>query len=156
MEISELATGYKRKVVISAVEDHDFKVLVKKHYSFNWKPFRDKLAIFKLCAEDEPGVILGVVGIKDVPDEMRMEIKLIANSKENVGRNKKYEGIAGCLIAFVGNEALAKYNKYACVSLIPKTQLIAHYETKYHMRYAGWQLYLEGDELTELVKKYDL
>jgi hypothetical protein len=156
MEITELSTGQKKKVIISTVEEDDFKVLVKKRYSFNWKPFKDKLMIFKLYMEEQPEIILGVVGVTDVPDEMRMEIKLISNSKENIGRNKQYEGIAGCLIAFVGNEAVSRYRRYACVSLIPKTQLIAHYEAKYQMKYVGWQLYLEGDELRELIKTYYL
>ncbi|MBO9562979.1 MAG: hypothetical protein J7621_09410 [Niastella sp.] len=156
MEITELATGCKRKVIISTVEEDDFKVLVKKQYSFDWKSFKGKLAIFKLCLEDEPDKILGVVGIVDVPDEMRIEIKLIANSKENVGKKKHYEGIAGYLIAFVGKMASDKYKRYACVSLIPKTELIAHYTNKFHMVYAGWQLYLEGDLLRRLLKEYDL
>jgi hypothetical protein len=156
MEITELATGFKKKVIISAVENDDFKVLLKRNYSFDWKSFKDKLEVFKLCTEDQPERILGVVGILDVPDEMRIEIKLIANSRENIGRKKKYERIAGCLIAFVGNEALAKYKRYACVSLIPKTELILHYETKYRMKYAGWQLYLEEENLRKLIKEYYL
>jgi hypothetical protein len=156
MEITELSTGQKKKVIISTVEEDDFKVLVKKRYSFNWKPFRDKLMIFKLYAEEQPEIILGVVGVIDVPDEMRMEIKLISNSRENIGRNKEYEGIAGCLIAFVGNKALDKYKLYACVSLIPKTELIDHYVNEYYMVYAGWQLYLEGAALRKLLNEYDL
>lgn len=156
MEITELSTGYKRKVVISAVEDDDFKLLAKKQYSFDWKSFKGKLAIFKLYIEDEPDKILGVVGIVDVPDEKRIEIKLIANSRENMGKKKKYEGIAGCLIAFVGRIATNKYGGLACISLIPKTELISHYETKYRMKYAGWQLYLEGDELRVLINEYHL
>jgi len=156
MEIIELATGFKKKVLISGVDDSDFKVLLKRHYSFDWKLFKDKLEIFKLYTEDQPERILGVVGIIDVPDEMRIEIKLIANLLEHVGRAKKYEGIAGCLIAFIGRKAVSKYEGLACVSLVPKTELIAHYEKKYYMHYAGWQLYLEGTLLRKLIKEYYL
>jgi hypothetical protein len=155
MEITELSTGYRRKVIIRAVENDDFKILVKKRYCFDWKSFRNEMMTYKLCCVDEPGVILGVIGIVDFEEEMRLEIKLIANSKDNIGRNKKYEGIAGCLIAFSCRKAFRKYGDLACVSLIPKTELIAHYTEKYYMVYAGWQLYLEGKSLRKLIKEYD-
>lgn len=50
-----------------------------------------------------------------------MEIYLLAVSKESRGKNKRYEGIVGNLIAFACREAIRLYGEIACVSLISKT-----------------------------------
>jgi hypothetical protein len=65
-----------------------------------------------------------------------------------------YDGIAGCLIAFVGREALRKYADFACISLVPKTELKPYYMGKYGMLDGGWQVYLEGESLINLVTNY--
>jgi hypothetical protein len=153
MKVVELSTGIKKAVVVRKAEDDDFKLLVKKRFSFAWKQFKHSAAIYKLQIEKEDS-ILGVVALTDWPAEKRMEIKLLASSSDNIGRQKMYEGIAGCLIAFTCRLAVAKYGPEACVSLVPKTRLIKHYMEKYYMKHAGWQLYLEGNELTKLVKEY--
>jgi hypothetical protein len=153
MEITELISNKKRNIVISEVKDKEFVLLTKKRYSFIWKQLKGKAKTYKLQIEDEDD-ILGVMALDDFPDESRIEIKLIASSKENVGRNKKYEGIIGCLIAFACSESLIKYNEQACVSLIPKTELKDHYINKYGMDDGGWQVFLEGPELNILIRKY--
>jgi hypothetical protein len=81
--------------------------------------------------------ILGVMALIDHPNEKRMEIKLLACSIENRGRDKKFDRIAGCLIAFACLLADKKYWKFACVSLIPKTVLLNHYKQKYNMTWGG-------------------
>lgn len=155
MEIIEAATGIKRPVVIREAEAEDFRLLVKKRFSFTWKTFKNTTTVYKLQIEGEDS-ILGVMGLIDWPGEKRIEIKLLASSVENIGKEKIYEGIAGCLIAFACRSAVAKYGTDACVSLVPKTELIKHYMQKYHMQHAGWQLYLEGNELNKLLKEYFL
>ena len=99
-------------------------------------------------------MILGLIALIDVPSEYRVEIKLIAVSKENSGRLKKYEGIAGCLIAYAAKEAVEKYRSLACVSLKPKTEIRQHYINKYGMQPGGEQVYLEGQELRDLINIY--
>jgi signal-transduction protein with cAMP-binding, CBS, and nucleotidyltransferase domain len=153
MEIIEVATGLKKKVIITEVESKDFKILTKKRYFFDWRAIKGVAAIYKLQIENE-STILGIVGVTDFPNEKRLEIKLIASSIENQGKNKKYDWIAGCLIAYVGSLAVEKYRQEACVSLIPKTELINHYMRKYHMIYGGWQLYIEKDSLEKILKEY--
>ena len=139
MEIIEVATRIKRAIIIRKAEEKDIKFLVKKRFSFVWKRFEDSTTIYKLQIEGEDG-ILGAMGLVDWPEEKRIEIKLLASSVENVGKQKLYDGIAGCLIAFACRLAVAKYGAEACVSLVPKTELIKHYMQKYHMQHAGWQL----------------
>lgn len=140
-------------VAITEVDEADFKLLTKKRYSFNWKHLKEEEGLYKLQITGEDN-ILGVIYLTDAPDEKRIEIKLLACSIENQGRNKIYEGIAGCLIAYACQLAKIKYGYLACVSLVPKTSLKAHYISKYDMIDAGWQLYLEGEQLNNIIVKY--
>ena len=155
MEIIEIATGIKKTVIIREAESDDFRLLTKKQFSFTWKTFKNRTNVYKLQIEGEDD-ILGAMGLSDLPIEKRIEIKLLASSVENIGRGKIYEGIAGCLIAFACRASVQKYGADACVSLVPKTELVKHYMQKYHMQYAGWQIYLEGNGLNKLLKEYFL
>jgi hypothetical protein len=69
-------------------------------------------------------------------------------------RWKALKGVAGCLIAFACNRAAEKYDGDACVSLVPKTNLVKHYMHKYHMVPKGRQLCLEDEALYYIIKKH--
>jgi hypothetical protein len=155
MEIIERASGHTKPVTINIVEEKDFKLLTKNRYSFTWKSIKDIATIYKLQISGEED-ILGVMGLMDVPGDKRMEIKLLSNSIENRGKNKIYNRIAGCLIAFAGSQSVAKYGDDASISLVPKTELINHYMRAYYMSYGGRQLYLEGGTLKKLLQEYYL
>lgn len=153
MYIFEVSSGISKKAVISLVEPADFTCLTRTRYFFTWKSLKQKATIYKLQIEDEED-ILGVMALVDYPTEKRIEIKLLANSIENQGKNKKYDRIAGCLITYACRLSIKKYMEDACVSLIPKTELLHHYKQKYYMIYGGWQLYLEGEALLKLIKEF--
>jgi len=142
-------------VIVQRVEPSDFKDITKRQFFFRWDQLKGEADLYKLTFEDSP-VILGLIALVDVPSEYRIEIKLIAVSNENRGRLKKYEGIAGCLIAYAAREALKKYDRLACISLTPKTELRRHYITKYGMKTAGQQVYAENENLWELIETYDI
>jgi hypothetical protein len=153
MVIVELATGQKTIVAISPVENKDFQQLTQKRYFFDWKKERGVADMFKLTIIGQSD-ILGLVSVIDFPSEYRLEIHLICASRENIGKSKKYKGIVGCLIGFVGQMALKKYLGLACISLLPKTELRPHYKREYGMLDAGPRLYLDGPELHIVVNKY--
>ena len=153
MEIVEVGTGRRVSIAISKAANDDFKLLTKTRFSFSWKAFRGIVTVYKLHINGEED-ILGVMGLIDWPEEKRIEIKLLASSVNNIGKAKRYSGIAGCLIAFACRRAVIRYGPEACVSLVPKTELVEHYLRKYHMQNAGWQLYLDGANLIKLLKEY--
>lgn len=155
MYIIEVCSGVHKEAIIKAVEPSDFALLTKKRYSFNWHSLKKIATIYKLTITGEKD-ILGVMALIDYPDECRIEIKLLASSIENQGKNKKYDRIAGCLIAFACNVSSKKYDENACVSLIPKTVLKIHYKLKYHMTWNGRQMFLENVMLFKLIKEYYL
>ncbi len=155
MTITEIRTNKKVGVVVSPVSSDDIKLLTSKRYYFSWKKISLEANLYKLCIAGQED-ILGVIALIDIPEEMRIEIRLLASSKENVAGNKLYNNIAGCLIGFTCREAVKNYGDKACVSLMPKTILKEHYKEKYKMQEAGQQLYLEGESLIGLIYQYIL
>lgn len=153
MYITARLTGKKHTVTIQKLDNKEFKLLSVKTYAFNWKELRGKYEVYKITKENDPN-ILGLMALSRDLAEERLEIHLIAVSVENKGKNKIYDRIVGCLIAFACMEALKNYIKYPCVSLIPKTGLKDHYKMKYNMLDGGWQLYLEGLHLAKMIKDY--
>jgi hypothetical protein len=153
MHIIERTSNEMKQVHVRLVDDSDFKTITVRRHSFNWKKIKNESLIYKLTLINSKD-ILGLIAIVDYPEEQRSEIKLLAVSAENLGKEKKFEGIAGCLIAFACKEALLKFKDFPCVSLIPKTELKQHYINKYHMIDAGWQLYLEDIPLFNIIKEY--
>jgi len=153
MVIVELATGQRLTVAISPVENKDFRQITKNRYSFDWKKELGVADIFKLTAAGQSD-ILGLVSVIEFQSEYRLQIHLLCASQENIGKGKRYEGIVGCLIAFVGQMALRKFFGLACISLLPKTELRSHYKREYGMLDGGPQLYLDGAGLQAIVNKY--
>jgi hypothetical protein len=147
MAIIEVATS------ISLLEAKNFKQITKKRYFFDWKKERGVADLFKLTLQGE-SEILGLLALIDFPMEFRIQIHLLCVSRENYGKGKKYDGIAGSLIAFTARIAVSKYFEQACISLLPKTELRAHYKSKYGMLDGGPQLFLEGAGLYAIIKKY--
>jgi len=155
MNVTDVFSQKNVQVTVQRVEQSDFKVITKKRFFFNWSKFKQEAEIYKLVFTDSPE-ILGLIGLIYVPSEDRVEIKLLAVARENVGSGKQYEGIAGCLIAYAVREALKNYGALACVSLTPKTEIYQHYINKYQMKPAGQQVYLDGQALFELINIYDI
>lgn len=153
MIIVECTSRMSKEIEIIPVEQVDYNFITKSKFWFNWKEEKT-FKVYKLCLK-KSDCILGLISLEVFPEESRIEIRLLAVSKENRGMGKKYDCIAGNLIAFAGIEAIKMFGEMACISLIPKTELIRHYMDEYGFMIAMKSLYLEGTKLLELIKKYD-
>lgn len=153
MIIVERKSGVPYEIEIGPVDEDDYKLITKSRFWFNWKEEKN-YSVYKLYIKGNDK-ILGLVSLETFLDESRIEIRLLAVSKENMGKNKKYDHIAGNLIAFVCIQSIKEFGEWACVSLIPKTELIKHYKKKYSMLRAGKSLFLDGSELIQLIIEYD-
>lgn len=153
MAIFERANGKEYKVKIEALADRDYGKITKSRYFFDWKTEKEN-SVFKitLVGSDE---ILGLVSLIEHNDK-RIQINLLAVSKENRGKKKIYDGIAGNLIAWACREAVKQFGEDACVSLIPKTKLAKHYMKEYGMMEAGESLFLSDEPLLIILEKYKL
>lgn len=153
MEVIDLKNNTKKKVIIELVDDRDYRKITKSRYWFDWKTEKDYL-VYKLRLEGSND-ILGLMSLIHYEEEKRFAINLLAVSKENRGKQKSYDHIAGNLIAYACREMLRLYALDGCISLVPKTELKTHYMKKYGMLEAGWQLFLEGRPLLNLLKTYN-
>lgn len=153
MVIFEKANGKGHQVKIEALASKDFGKITKSKYFFDWKTEKEN-EVFKLAllGSDE---ILGLVSLIE-HDDKRIQINLLAVSKENRGKNKIFEGIAGNLIAWACREAVKRFGEDACISLIPKDRLVKHYMKAYGMMEAGISLFLSDEALLIILEKYKI
>lgn len=153
MKIIEISTGEKYSVDILPLEIDEFKTLRKERYFFDWKIEKNQ-EVYKLQIKGSSD-ILGLVSIERILQEWRIHIRLLTVSKENKGNKKKYDKIAGNLIAYAAKIAIREFGELACVSLRPKSQIARHYIDKYNMNITGLTLSIEVPEIIDLINLYD-
>ena len=153
MKITEISTLKEYTVEILPVEDIDYKSLKKARYFFDWKEEKEQ-EVYKLI-RDGSEEILGVISVERIPTEWRIHIRLLTVSRENKGKDKVYDKIAGNLIAYVSKLAVEEFGELACISLRPKTPIAQHYIDKYNMNTTGITLSLEVPEILDLINQYD-
>jgi hypothetical protein len=152
MYIVHTKTGQQISAAITKLQPTEFALIKKSNrFNFDWNKEKD-YEVYKLTAE---GVeeILGLVSLEERPVDYAFQIRLLASSKENIGINKKYQRIAGCLIAFVCEKSF-KSNYEGYVFLKPKTGLEKHYKEVNGMISTPLFLITEGQNSLDLIKKY--
>lgn len=152
MKLLNRKSGELHEAVIELVQDEDWEVIEKdENFEFNWLKEK-KYLVHKITLKLERE-ILGLVSIEDIPKELRLFIRLIEVGKKHRGKGKVYDHVAGCLLAFTCNLAFQRnYNGF--ISLIPKTELVNHYKSKYGFGEFGIHLYLELEKSENLIKNY--
>jgi hypothetical protein len=153
MLVQDTSTGRMHRIEITPVEAKDYEKIKKLRYFFDWKKEKDQ-EVYQLRVIGSYE-ILGLISIERIPVEWRIHIRLLTVSKENKGKNKKYEHIVGNLLAFVSKIAVREYAELACVSLKPKGKIAQHYIDQYNMNITGATLSIEIPEIFDLIKKYD-
>lgn len=153
MNVIEPSSGKKHHIEIKPLEDTDYKTLTKSRFFFDWK-LEQEYEVYKLqiIGSNE---ILGLISLERIPEEWRIHIRLLSVSKENKGKDKQYDKIAGNLITYAAKIAVIDFAEYACVSLRPKSQIAQHYIDKYNMTSTGMTLSIEVPEILNLIKLYD-
>jgi len=137
---------------ISSLPEKELKNIQSgDRFKFNWQieAAHEIYAISLLS----PQKTMGLISLKNLPAELRLEIRLLEVSAENVGREKEYEGIAGSLIAYACRTAF-NLGYFGFVSLVPKTRLVEHYMKTYGFRQYGRQLAIDLEDASILIKKY--
>ena len=149
MFVVEVKTGKKEKVRISQLKSSELKKL--ESFDFEWSQV-SKFEVYKLSLISNEQ-ILGLLSIERVIEELRIEIRLLEISTENIGKNKLYDHVAGILIAIACKESF-KNGFYGFVSLIPKTKLIKHYTEKYGFQQFGRHLAIQLQASELLMNRY--
>ncbi|WP_183567754.1 hypothetical protein [Mucilaginibacter sp. SP1R1] len=152
MYVIHAESGQKLQAAISKLDTKEIAQINKtKRFDFNWNKEKG-YEVYKLTAEgvDEP---IGLISLADRPEDIAIEIRLLASSLENVGDKKFYQRIAGCMIAFACRKAfIARYGGYVCLK--PKTDLRGHYQEIYGFESTKLFLVTDGSNSLSLIKKY--
>jgi len=152
MKILHKPSDTLKTAVIELMENDDWKqVYESDEFEFDWSKER-KRTVYKLTLKDD-SIIQTLVAIEDVVRESRIHIHLIENKLSNQGKEKVYDHVAGCLIAFLCEMAFDKrYEGF--VSLYSKTKIISLYTNKYGFREMGQNLFTVGENSLLLIEKY--
>ncbi|MBL7691764.1 MAG: hypothetical protein JNM41_09220 [Flavipsychrobacter sp.] len=152
MYIVRSRDGKEHKATVQQVTASDLKTIMKsKRFGFVWVNERYATVYQLLLIEN--GGTLGLMAIKDRKEDHAIEIELLESAAENVGEEKAFANVAGCLIASACRLAFINgYNGFVC--LVPKTALIKHYISIYGMQYTGMYLYTEGQNSLALIRSY--
>ena len=149
MYLTDLLDKQRVNVIITKVNATDLGN--SKAFKFDWKS-ENKFEVYQLVLTST-GETLGLISLNKIFEELRIEIRLIEIQKANIGKNKRYDRIAGILIAYACKSAFDT-GFYGFVSLIPKTELIEHYKNKYGFKQFGRQLALQFESSARLMNKY--
>ena len=76
MKVLHRKTNEQHEAVIELVKDEDWEIIDKSgQFEFNWRVEKNYLVQkIRLKLEDE---ILGLISIEDIPNELRLHIRLI-------------------------------------------------------------------------------
>jgi hypothetical protein len=145
-------TYKKIEAEIVPLQEKDYKVIKSgKRFRFNWNN-EIQNQCFKLILKDSKQ-IMGLMSLIKFKKELWLKINLLESSEENIGKNKEYDRIAGCLIGYACRLAFIK-GFDGCIALEPKTQLREHYINKYNMKNAGKHLFLEFKDSENVINEY--
>tara|TARA_Y100000310_G_scaffold345043_1_gene461357 strand:+ start:5153 stop:5644 length:492 start_codon:yes stop_codon:yes gene_type:complete len=136
----------------------DGQVPLKKNgWSFNWKNLlkEDNSEVFTLKLKDVDESIEGMLQLKIKNEMLVMEVLEIA--PHNIGReNKKYDYVAGCLIAFACRESFKLESEYkGYLTFVSKANLIEWYKKKYRAEQGlGQRMFISDESGLELISEY--
>jgi len=131
--------------------------LKKDGWNFNWKQLiqEENTQTFILKTLEIPQSIEGVLHLKIENGMLIMDAVEIA--PHNIGRNeKKYDFVAGCLIAFACRKSFKLEGSYkGFLTFVSKTNLIHWYSTRYGATLAlGQRMFIDAQAGEKLINKY--
>jgi len=131
--------------------------LKKDGWNFNWRELTKETnsQTYILRTLNTPGQIEGALQLKTEDNMLVMDALELA--PHNIGhKNKRYDYVAGCLIAFACRESFKIEGDYkGFLTFVSKTNLIEWYSTKYGVSVAlGQRLFIDWNTGERLIKQY--
>jgi len=157
VELIESSTGKVHLADIKLIKYKELP-LKKDGWSFNWKSlFKiEGSELYKISLEESPSEIQGVLMVTILYGEM-LFMNNVENAPHNIGKNKRYENTAGCLLAFACKLSFekGKGNYVGFLSFDSKTKLVELYQNKYGASLAmGHKMFFGSEAGKALMKKY--
>ena len=144
----------KAEIVVAEKKDVPLK---KDGWNFNWKQLiiEKNSQTFFLKTIEQPKGLEGALHLKIENEMLIMDVLEIA--PHNIGqKNKKYDYVAGCLIAFGCRESFKLEGDYkGFLTFVSKTNLIKWYSDKYGAVLAlGQRMYIDDKTGLKLINEY--
>jgi hypothetical protein len=151
--IEEVRTGRSYPTDIGRASLTGVKNLASDGWRFNWTVELSESEVYKLTAPKLGSTIHGLISLSKAAGFV--QINLVECHPENVGRKKKYQGVAGNLFAFAANMAF-DLGHDGFVMFIAKSDLISHYEKTLGAKRMGRgsKMFLDTTASTRLVAQY--
>lgn len=127
----------------------------KDGWSFSWlKAFRKHPNTVYVIKEKRDERIHGMIQL--IIDDGMLIMELLELAPFNVGYNKQFDNVAGCLIAFGCREALKLDTVYkGYLTFLSKTSLVELYKRKYlATQTLGTRMYIDPFSGEKLINKY--
>ena len=142
------------EIVVASFKDMPLK---KDGWNFNWRTTIKKkdTNTYILRLKSNKNSIQGVLHLKIQGGLLIMDLVEIA--PHNIGKdNKRYDYVAGCLIAYACKESFNLESNYkGFLTFESKTKLINWYLEKYYTKIAtGQKMYIEPNDGQNLVNEY--
>lgn len=150
--LEDKLTGERLPAVISRLSTEEAALLdMSNRFDFEWRrQLQFEVYGIRLEGSEE---IIGLISLECQPKNLAIEIKLIANAKEHLGSKKRYDRIAGSLIAFACKKSF-DFNFDGYVYLKPKTSIIRHYRQKYGFSDTGNYLFSDTSNSKQIINEY--
>ncbi len=147
--------GKQYRATITKMREKDFDKIKSSNQfdKFEWSGLiTNRGEVFKLV---KSGAILGLMQFAryDIWTEEVFELTKLELSKENRRTSKKYENIAGCLIAYACLKSIKTFTGEIAIYYSKETK--AHYIARYGMT-AHDEYYVKSDKINSmrLIKEY--
>jgi len=157
VKILEKSTSIEKLAEINLITKKELP-LKKDGWNFNWRQLSkiEGSSIYKIALDETSNKIEGVVMLTLYNDEM-LFMNNIEVAPHNLGKGKKYDNVAGCLIAFACKESFkrGKGNYQGFLTFDSKTELIELYHHKYGATLAmGNKMFFDSEVGKKLMEKY--
>lgn len=149
-------TKTKKLITCSIIKLNTDQIPKKKDgWNFNWRlALKESPNSTYVLIDKESITIQGALQLK--LDEGMLIMKILELSPQNIGKNRKFQNVAGCLIAFACKEAIKLKTEYkGYLTFVAKTELIEWYKSKYFATQTiGNRMYIDPLNGNKLIKKY--
>jgi len=152
-----VSTGQRIEALLTRANEENVRGL-DDNWNFNWPElFQTKGSdFFKITTAETPEIVEGLVMFSVYFGEM-VFMNNLELAPRNIGKKKKYDWVAGCLIAYGCRIALEKgkgaYQGY--LTFESKSSLIPLYREKYGATYAGGlKMFIDDVQGEKLIQQY--
>lgn len=151
--IEDVRTGRSYPTVILEATLANLKNLATDGWRFDWAAELAESEVYKLSAPKLGSTIHGLISLTRASGFV--QVNLVECHPENIGRRKRFQGVAGNLFAFASTMAFDLGHE-GFVMFIAKSELISHYEKTLGAKRMGRgsKMFLDTAASSRLVAQY--